>query len=182
MKTIFKITTLLLIIFFFNSCVTGIYETVRGYDNYIETNVSGRKELKKKNFKDSFKSEMTNRIDCKNVYYNFYENQEINYKRHRYLIFYKTGQFAYFSSELNDINLDDLDGANFVGYYNVKGNKLILETPTGNFNTAHYRVLWQFKMENNSLIRNEKGINKHFKDVFEVDENIAFTRKEQPNW
>ena len=173
---------LVLLLFTLNSCVSGIYEMVRGYDKYVEINVDGRKELKKKKFKERFKTEMAEIINCNDVYYNYYEDQQINYKKHRYLLLYKTGQFAYFSSDLKDININDLNKANFVGYYIIKDKKLILETPTGNFNTAHYRVLWNFNIENELLIRKERGINRQFKDEFKIDKEINLIRKSKPDW
>jgi hypothetical protein len=175
-------TFFLLLLITLNSCVSGIFEMARGYDKYVEVNVDGRKELKNKRFKEKFKPEMAENINCIDVYYNYYEDKQINYARHNYLIFYKTGHYAYFSTESKDINLDDLNKANFVGYYIVKDNKLKLETPTGNFNTAHYRVFWNFNVDNEILNRQESGVNRQFKNEFKIDKDIKLSRKSKPNW
>ena len=65
---------------------------------------------------------------------------------------------------MNETNINDLNKAVFVGYYIIKNDKLILETPTGNFNTAHYRVLWNFELQNGILKRKERGTKKQFKE------------------
>lgn len=176
---IIKKTILIFLLLPLNSCISGIYEMARGYDKYVEINVEGRKELKKNKFKEKFKLEMAEKINCENVYYSYYENLSINYIRHNYLIFYTTGQFAYFSTEVNEPNINNLNKAIFVGYYIIKNDKLILETPTGNFNTAHYRVLWNFELQNGILKRKE--INKQFKEEFKIEKQITLNRKYKPN-
>lgn len=173
---------LILFLLSLSSCVSGIYEMARGYDNYVEINFEGRKELKKKKFKDEFKPEMADKINCEAVYHSLYENQIDKTTKHLFLIFYKTGQFAYFVSESKNANLDNLNKANFVGYYIINENNLVLETPTGNFNTAHYRVLWNFVLNGNTLVRNEKGIYKQLSEEFVTDDTIVIDRSLKPNW
>ncbi|MBP6575693.1 MAG: hypothetical protein KA796_02440 [Chryseobacterium sp.] len=173
---------LILFLLSLSSCVSGIYEMARGYDNYVEINLEGRKELKKKKFKDEFKPEMADKINCEAVYHSLYENQIDKTTKHLFLIFYKTGQFAYFVSESKNANLDNLNKANFVGYYIINENNLVLETPTGNFNTAHYRVLWNFVLNGNTLVRNEKGIYKQLSEEFVTDDTIVVDRSLKPNW
>ena len=179
---IIKKAILFFLLLTLNSCISGIYEMVRGYDKYVEINVDGRKELKKNKFKEKFKPEMAEKINCENVYYSYYEDLSIDYIRHKYLIFYTTGQFAYFSTEVNETNINDLNKAVFVGYYIIKNDKLILETPTGNFNTAHYRVLWNFELQNGILKRKERGTKKQFKEEFKISKAITVNRKYKPNW
>ena len=79
-------------------------------------------------------------------------------------------------------DLDNLNKANFVGYYIINENNLVLETPTGNFNTAHYRVLWNFVLNGNTLVRNEKGIYKQLSEEFVTDDTIVVDRSLKPNW
>jgi hypothetical protein len=159
------------------SCLGGIYEMLRGYDKYVFTNSYGRKELQVKKFKEEFTADMAEVINCNMLYYSYYQHQE--YKRHAYLIFYKTGQYAYFASVSGEISVfDDLNKAQFIGYYIVKDHQLILETPTGNFNTYSYRLLWNFTIQNKTLKRQGDRFNEEFK----ISEKMDLTINKIPNW
>ena len=98
---------------------------------------------------------MNKKIDFKNCYYNYYENPQT--KMHSFLGLFKNGQYAYFTNiEGNIIDLNELNKANYVGYYIVEENILKLETPTGNLNTPSYRVIWEFEIKN-GVLKNKKS-------------------------
>lgn len=118
---------------------------------------------------------MNKQIDIENCYYNFYENSQANYKMYCYLRLFKDGQYAYFSSYNDTIDINNLDKANYVGYYIVENNILKLETPTGNINTKSYRVIWEFEIKNGTL-KNKKS-----KLEFEITKKNALT-KVSPDW
>jgi hypothetical protein len=161
---------LFLFILNLNSC-----GSLTSYENSVSENSFGRKELKKKNFKEIFTSEMSKKINLENCYYNYYENSQINYKRYSYLRFFKNGQYAYFTSNENNIDTNNIEKANHVGYYIVENNILELETPTGNFNTKSYKVIWKFTIEKNIL--KQKKTKAEF-EVKKVSGLISVT----PNW
>ena len=116
---------------------------------------------------------MNKKIDVKNCYYNYYENSQT--KTHSFLRLFKNGQYAYFTSFESNIDLNELDKANYVGYYIVQDNILKLETPTGNLNTPSYRVIWEFEIKN-GVLKNKKA------DLeFEIKKNAGLIEVE-PNW
>lgn len=118
---------------------------------------------------------MNKQIDIENCYYNFYENSQANYKMYCYLRLFKDGQYAYFASYNDTIDINNLDKASYVGYYIVENNILKLETPTGNINTKSYRVIWEFEIKNGTL-KNKKS-----KLEFEITKKNALI-KVAPDW
>ena len=163
-----KKAILVLIIFSLNSC--GIFNS---YNNSVTENSFARKELKKKKFKEKFVPEMGEKIDFKNCYYNYSEYSQR--KIHSYLRLFKNGQYAYFTSNEENIDLNELNKANYVGYYIVEDNILKLETPTGNLNTPSYRVIWEFAIKN-GVLKNKKS-----ELEYEIKKNANLTEVE-PNW
>ena len=145
------------------------------YENSVTENSFGRKELKKKKFKENFTSEMSEKINLENCYYNFYENSQIKYKRYSFLRFFKNGQYAYFTSSENNIDINNIEKANHVGYYIVENNIIKLETPTGNFNSKSYKVIWKFNIEKN-ILKEEKT-----KLEFEI-KKISELKNVKPDW
>ena len=146
---------------------------LKSYKISVIENNFGRKELKKKTFKQKFLPEMSNKIDVENCYYNHYENSQT--KINSFLRLFKNGQYAYFTSFESNIDLNDLDKANYVGYYIVEDNILKLETPTGNLNTPSYRVIWEFEIKK-GVLKNKKA------DLeFEIKKNTGLIEVE-PNW
>ena len=117
---------------------------------------------------------MNKKIDFKNCYYNYYENSQT--KMHSFLRLFKNGQYAYFTIiEGNSIDLNELEKANYVGYYIVEDNILKLETPTGNLNTPSFRVIWEFEIKN-GVLKNKKA------DLeFEIKKNAGL-KEVEPNW
>lgn len=147
---------------------------LNSYENSVIENNYARKELKKKTFKQKFLPEMSNKIDIENCYYNYYQDSQR--KIHSYLRLFKNGQFAYFTNiEGNIIDLNELDKANYVGYYIVEDNILKLETPTGNLNTPSYRVIWEFEIKNGGL-KNRKSDLEY--EIKKIDSLIDV----EPNW
>ncbi len=118
---------------------------------------------------------MSKKIDLENCYYNYYEDSQINYKRYSYLRFFKNGQYAYFTSNENNIDKNNIEKANHVGYYIIENNILKLETPTGNFNTKSYKVIWEFNIEKNILKQ------KKTKAEFEI-KKVSGLISVAPNW
>lgn len=180
-----KITKILFFLFFlltFNSCVTGIYKIAYGYDHYVETNIYGREELKKKQFKDKFKKEMSQKIIFDKVYHNFYQNSTINLHYHTYIRLFKTGQFAIFSSEINNINIDEIFQARIVGYYIVENGILKLESPAGNFRTGNYKIIRKYIIGQNSLKEHGRETKHIFKKEYKIEENVKVNTKIIPDW
>jgi putative methionine-R-sulfoxide reductase with GAF domain len=89
---------------------------------------------------------------------------------------FKNGQYAYFASNKNDIDINKLDRASYVGYYIVEDNILKLETPTGNINTKSYRIIWDFEIENNGTLKNKKS-----NLEYEIIKDISLMKIE-PDW
>ncbi len=117
---------------------------------------------------------MNKKIDFKNCYHNYYQDSQR--KIHSFLRLFKNGQYAYFTNiEGNIIDLNELDKANYVGYYIVEDNILKLETPTGNLNTPSYRVIWEFEIKNSGL-KNRKSYLEY--EIKKIDSLIDV----EPNW
>ncbi|MCZ8091307.1 hypothetical protein [Flavobacterium sp.] len=177
-----KIILFALLLLIFNSCVTGIYKIAKGYESYVETNVNGREELKKKKFKNKFKKDMSEKIVIDKVYYNFYQDSTINLQYHTYIRLFKTGQFAVFSSINNNINIDNISQARNVGYYIVENEILKLEKPAGNFRTGNYKIIRKYIIGKNSLKEHGRESKHIFKKEFKVVENIEINNKIKPDW
>lgn len=166
-----------MLIFALNSC--GLAELINGYKKYIYTNENGRRELMNKKFKDKFKTEMLNGVGLKNTYRMFYENKSIAYKKYSYLRFFKNGQYAYFVSKNDDIDLNLIDKANHVGYFIIDKGILKLETPTGNFNTRSFRVINKYKIEDNKLIQIKSYGGNLIYQSYDTDKIFL---NQNPNW
>ncbi len=154
-----------------NSC--GIFNS---YTKSVTENEFARKELKKKAFKAKFRPEMTTPIDTQNCYYSYYEIPERNSKGYFYLRLFNNGQYAYFAGHSDDIDLNDLNRANIVGYYLVENEILKLETPTGNINTNSYRIIWEFEIQNDKSLTNQKS---HLQYAIKRDLNLV---QIEPDW
>ena len=86
---------------------------------FLFTNGYANAEMK---FLESFTKEMSKKIEADAIYFNYYENLSINYKMYGYIRFFSTGQYAIFRSNTNNVDINDLQKANYVGYYNIKEN------------------------------------------------------------
>ena len=169
---------MLLVLFNCSSCMTGIVEVARGRDKYVIKNNNGREELIKKKYQSKFEPAMADALFCDKVYYNYYENSNIGYINHSFLRFFKTGQFAYFYSESGNVDVNDINHASFVGYYVTEGNIVKLETPKGNFNTAHFRMVWKYSISDDKL---HLISSKHGNIEFAVRDSIVVVDV-KPNW
>jgi hypothetical protein len=115
------------------------------HSTYVLTNQYGRQELKNKRYKEQFKYEMLAAIDTAALYFEHYKSNTSDYCSYSYLRFFSKGQYAYFTSSTDSVqDTNNLAKAKHVGYFIVKDNVIILETPTGNFNTRSYNVKWEF--------------------------------------
>lgn len=142
-KLILRIILFGLTIGLFNSC---------SFKSHFIENEFGRIQLKKMKFKDSFKSEMADEIDTDSIYFfskisSFGET--ISYS---YLKLYKTGQYASFFGDKEQLNTNDLRKAYIVGYYNVENNKLILEYPRRGGKAGGKRKYKIFEIKNNGCL------------------------------
>lgn len=173
-----KIFFLIIIVFL----VTTSCEIIRGYDAYVYKNQYGRRELKQKKFKNKFSQEMSKGLVFDKLYYNYYEDSSINYKRHSYLRLFPSGQYAVFGDTIKEIDINDLDKAGFVGYYIVKKDSLLeLETPQGNFNTESYRVISKYRIKPLGLERKKKR-DIFSEEWFTLEENKDLDLSVKPNW
>lgn len=176
MKKVFFLIIIILL-------TTTSCEIIRGYDAYVDTNHNGRTELKEKKFKNKFSEKRSEKLVFDKVYYNYYESENINYEYHTYLRFFPTGQYAVFYTKTKEIDVNVLDKASFVGYYIVKKDSLIeLETPTGNFNTASYRVIWKYKIKSDGLEKKKKNKMDNYPEKFTLEEYKNLDLKVKPNW
>lgn len=80
--------TFLLISICFTMVSCGIIGVIRGYDAYVDTNYYGGRELKNKKIKKKFSEKMSEKLVFDKIYYNYYEDESINYQRHHYLRFF----------------------------------------------------------------------------------------------
>lgn len=145
--------SLLILVLFASSC-----RLTQHYTKYIDENENGRMHLKKMKFKKSFTSEMSGKIEADAIYFNFYEDETIALKGYDYLRFFKSGQFALFGSRTNEVDVNNVQKAFIVGYYNVVNNILLLEIPNTSFSKAGKRSIRKFEIEGNLLkeIRKKK--------------------------
>lgn len=148
------------------------------YNSVVASNQYGRKELIHKNYSKKFNNGMETKIDTASVYYRYYENNSIDYKIYTYLRFFSKGQYACFISESDSIiDINNLDKASHIGYYIMNDNTLELETPTGNFNTRSFRVIWDFEIsKSGNLLRKGK-----FPATYIKSKNIDL-KPVKPNW
>ena len=148
------------------------------YTSRVSNNKFGREELKTKRYSKQFKEGMNAKIDTTCVYYRYYENSLINYKQYAYLRFLSKGKYAYFIGTTDSIiDVNNLNMASHVGYYIIKNNIVKLETPTGNFNTADYRVIWKFTVSDDGELIEKNGL----KRVYEKVGNISL-KHVNPDW
>jgi hypothetical protein len=149
------------------------------YKLWVTENISGRKELKNKNFDEKFNTEMLNEVDENKIYFHFYESKVIAYKNYSYLRLFPNGKYAMFYESDNKIpNLNDLGNANHVGYYIVDNGNLKLETPTGNGNTFGYRIINKFRIKNDTLVEYDNRIsNRNF-----IGKSVAELINVEPDW
>ncbi|WOI23495.1 hypothetical protein [Nonlabens ulvanivorans] len=163
--------------FTLNSC--GLFEMINGYEKYVLINNYGRKELVKKKYQTKFDTQMLNQIDIKKVYYNYYEDKSINWFYHEFLRLFPNGQYAIFHGKKEELEIRNLNKASHIGYYIVEKGILKLETPTGNFNTARFRVIKKYKIDNYKLIEFKKaGMTQ---DTL-IGENIDILLSDTPDW
>ena len=148
------------------------------YNSRITNNYFGRKELKTKRYPKQFKEGMDAKIDTKSIYYRYYEDSLINYKQYAYLRFLSNGKYAYFISTTDSIiDINNLNIASHVGYYITKNNIIKLETPTGNFNTPSYRIIWEFSISDDGKLIEKGGL----KRIYHKAHNISL-KYVNPDW
>jgi hypothetical protein len=135
--------------------------------NYIIRNSLGREQLREMVLKKTFIKSMAEAVNTDSVYMNYYEERASSYKRYSYLKLYKTGQFALFVSKENDVNLNNLQSARFVGYYNVKSKVLYVEIPNITLTQGGKRIIQEYNiLDNGNLQRVEnKRVNN---DIFQI--------------
>ncbi len=130
------------------------------YTKYIDVNYYGRENLKEMKFKESFNKEMSNTIDTNAVYFNIYENININFKGYSYIRFFNSGQYAIFHSKTEGgVDVNNLWKANVVGYYNIKNNILLLEVPNTSFSRAGKRVIVEYEIIDNNTLKEKRKKN-----------------------
>lgn len=112
--------------------------------------------LKKMKYHTSFTKEMSLKIEDDAVYFNYYENPSINYKLYGYIRFFNSGQYAIFSSNKENVDVNDIQKASIVGYYNIKNDVLLLEVPNTSFSIAGKSVIRKFRMIQDTLIEKRK--------------------------
>lgn len=141
-----KSTLLVILVLFTCSC-----RLTQHYTKYIDENQYGRLHLKDMKFKSSFAPEMYGKMEVDAVYYNYYEDLSIDYKRYSYMRFFKSGQFAIFVSKVEKVDVNDIQKAFMVGYYNVVNNVVLLEIPNTSFSKAGKRVIRKFEIQGSTL-------------------------------
>lgn len=132
------------------------------HSTFVTTNQHKRYELKHKKYSEKFEAGMEEKIDTSCVYYRYYEDPTINYKSHTYLRFFKDGQYACFYSSDGIVDVNNTAKASHVGYYITDTNRIKLETPTGNFNTSSYRVIWTFTISEDGALIEDKNLKRVF--------------------
>lgn len=169
---------ILIVIFFtLNSC--GLFEMINRYEKYVLINNYGRKELVKKKYQTKFDTQMLNQIDIKKVYYSYYEDKSINWFSHEFLRLFPNGQYAMFHGKKIHSDIRNLNKASHIGYYIIEKGILKLETPTGNFNTARFRVIKKYKIDKHKLIESKK--NGTIPDTL-IGKNIDILLSDSPDW
>jgi len=118
---------------------------------------------------------MSRKINSEYCYLSYYEGSGQRSSFYDYLLLFKSGQYAIFTSRDKEIDLSNLDRANYIGYYIVENDVLTLETPTGNINTKSYRVIWEFEIRD-SILKNKKS-----KFEYKLAKDISIANIE-PNW
>lgn len=144
----------LFLVLFASSC-----RLTQHYTKYIDENQYGRLHLKKMKLEKSFTKEMSGKIEADAVYFSFYEDKTIDLKGYNYLRFFKSGQFAIFGSKINEVDVNDVQKASVVGYYNVLNNVLLLELPNTSFSKAGKRTIKKFEIEGAILKQIKKSKN-----------------------
>lgn len=146
-----KSTLLILVVLLLSSC-----RLTQHYTNYIDENQYGRMHLKDMKFKNSFNKQMSNKIEADAIFFNYYENPSINYKLYSYIRFFSSGQYAIFNNNSESVDVNDIQKANIVGYYNIKNNILLLEIPNTSFSKAGKSVVREFEIIENTLKEKRK--------------------------
>lgn len=141
-----KRTLLIMLVLLTSSC-----RLMQHYTKYMDENQYGRLHLKKMKFEKTFTKEMSNKIEVDAIYFNFYEDETINLKTYSYIRFFSSGQYAIFHSKTEKVDINNLEKASFVGYYNIKSDLLLLEFPNTSFSRAGKRIIRKFVIEGNSL-------------------------------
>lgn len=164
----------MLLVFLLSSC-----SLTQHYTQYIDENQYGRLHLKEMNFKKSFTKEMSTKIESDAIYFNYYENPSINYLQYGYIRFFTSGQYAMFSSNIDNIDINDVTKAKIVGYYNVKNNVLFLEIPNTSFSKAGKSIIREFEIIGNTLKekRKKNETERIFEKVYRKDIKPVF-----PDW
>lgn len=150
-QIVMKRILLIMLVLLTSSC-----RLTQHYTKYIDKNQYGRLHLKKMKFEKTFTKEMSNKIEGDAIYFNFYENETINLKGYNYIRFFNSSQFALFGSRTQSIDVNNLEKACCVGYYNIKNGLLLLELPNSSFSKAGKRVIRKFVIEGNSLKEKRK--------------------------
>ena len=149
-----KIREISLIIIAFLVQCCGIFPSQK---SFIIKNQYGRIQLKEMKFKESFDKSKIDLVDLNVIYYYHRENTNINMEFNFIIRFFKNGQYAFFANSkkpithlsYEDINYNDLQKASYVGYYNIKGNTIIIELPNHLFRRSGKRNLNKYKVLSN---------------------------------
>lgn len=150
-QIVMRIVLLIMLVLLTSSC-----RLTQHYTKYIDENQYGRLHLKKMKFEKTFTKEMSNKIEADAIYFNFYEDKTINFKGYNYIRFFNSGQFALFGSRTESIDINNIEKAHLVGYYNIKNDLLLFEIPNTSFSKAGKRVIRKFVIEGNSLKEKRK--------------------------
>jgi hypothetical protein len=146
-----KFILLILLVLLTNSC-----RLAQHYSKYINENQYGRMHLKDMKFEKSFNKQMHNKIEADAIYFNYYEDTTVNYKLYGYIRFFSKGQYAIFSSNIESVDINDIQKSSIVGYYNVKDNILFLEIPNTSFSKAGKSIIREFEIIGNTLKEKRK--------------------------
>ncbi len=150
-QIVMKRILLIMLVLLTSSC-----RLTQHYTKYIDKNEYGRVHLKKMKFEKTFTKEMSNKIEGDAIYFNFYEDESINLKAYDYIRFFNSGQYAVFGSNTESIDVNNVEKARCVGYYNIKNDLLLLEVPNSSFSKAGKRVIRKFVIEGNRLKEKRK--------------------------
>jgi hypothetical protein len=129
------------------------------YSKYIDKNQYGRTHLKEMKFKNTFTKEMSKQIEADAIYVNVYEDTSVNFIGYSYIRFFSSGQYAIFHSKTENADVNDMQRANVVGYYNIKNNILLLEVPNSAFSRAGKRVIVEYEIIDNNTLKEKRKKN-----------------------
>lgn len=129
----------------------------KSWRSFAQENEYGRVQLKPEavTLKTTFDPSAASRISTDKVYHFYKENTGLNTESLFTIRFFPGGQYAFFAQSIspiahrshNDYNFNELNKASHVGYYNIKGDEVVLEYPnlqysrSGKSNLDSYKIL-----------------------------------------